>query len=470
MVNICIYFQVHQPYRLRNYNVFDIGNNSDYFDDNKNKEILQKVANKCYLPANRLLLHLIQKYKGKFKIAFSITGVVAEQIEKYSPETLESFKQLADTGCVEFLSETYYHSLSFLFSKDEFKEQILMHKQLMKRLFNVEPSVFRNTELIYNNELANFVQGLGYKAILAEGADHVLGWRSPNFVYTPKTAEKLKLLLKNYKLSDDIAFRFGDRSWKEHPLTAVKFANWVTEVPGEVVNLFMDYETFGEHQWEDSGIFNFLEHLPNINEVLRGISNNLKEDAVGLVEVPNFDMILRNKLFSEFISDHLYYFTTDTLRMTLERNGFEIIECKEIWYDYIISAVVRKRKKTQISHFKTHQQMITKEIKGYISRYGSKKVAIYGAGHQALAIISLTNIKNDIKYIIDDATFKQDKYTPATHIPIVSKEKLLSDPVEAVLVMAASYSDEVAKKLRKHFGKTIDIAILRDDSLEICEG
>jgi len=242
--------------------VFDIGNNSDYFDDNKNKEILQKVANKCYLPANRLLLHLIQKYKGKFKIAFSITGVVAEQIEKYSPETLESFKQLADTGCVEFLSETYYHSLSFLFSKDEFKEQILMHKQLMKRLFNVEPSVFRNTELIYNNELANFVQGLGYKAILAEGADHVLGWRSPNFVYTPKTAEKLKLLLKNYKLSDDIAFRFGDRSWKEHPLTAVKFANWVTEVPGEVVNLFMDYETFGEHQWEDSGIFNFLEHLP----------------------------------------------------------------------------------------------------------------------------------------------------------------------------------------------------------------
>jgi len=223
-------------------------------------------------------------------------------------------------------------------------------------------------------------------------------------------------------------------------------------------------------QFDAFFILNFLEHLPNINEVLRGISNNLKEDAVGLVEVPNFDMILRNKLFSEFISDHLYYFTTDTLRMTLERNGFEIIECKEIWYDYIISAVVRKRKKTQISHFKTHQQMITKEIKGYISRYGSKKVAIYGAGHQALAIISLTNIKNDIKYIIDDATFKQDKYTPATHIPIVSKEKLLSDPVEAVLVMAASYSDEVAKKLRKHFGKTIDIAILRDDSLEICEG
>lgn len=217
-------------------------------------------------------------------------------------------------------------------------------------------------------------------------------------------------------------------------------------------------------------ILNFLEHLPNINEVLRGAAKNLKEDAVGLVEVPNFDMILRNKLFSEFISDHLYYFTKDTLRMTLERNGFEIIECKEIWYDYIISAVVRKRKKTDISHFKTHQETITKEIKEYISQYGAKKVAIYGAGHQALAIISLTNIRNDIKYVVDDATFKQNKYTPATHIPIVSKDSLRMDPVEAVLVMAASYSDEVAEKLRKHFGKTIDIAILRDDGLEICEG
>ena len=216
-------------------------------------------------------------------------------------------------------------------------------------------------------------------------------------------------------------------------------------------------------------ILNFLEHLPNINEVLRGIANNLKEDAVGLVEVPNFDMILRNNLFSEFISDHLYYFTKETLRMTLERNGFEVIECKEIWYDYIISAIVKKRTKTDISHFKNHQKMITKEIKDYILRHGSQNVAIYGAGHQALAIIALTNIKNDIKYIIDDATFKQNKYTPATHIPIVSSEKLLTDPVSGVLIMAASYSDEVAKKIKKQFDKTIDTVILRDDGLEICK-
>ena len=213
-------------------------------------------------------------------------------------------------------------------------------------------------------------------------------------------------------------------------------------------------------------ILNFLEHLPNINEVLRGIANNLNEDAVGLVEVPNFDMILRNNLFSEFISDHLYYFTKDTLRMTLERNGFEIIECKEIWYDYIISAVVRKRTKTDVSHFRKHQETITKEIKEYISHYGSQNVAIYGAGHQALAIIALTNIKNDIKYIVDDATFKQGKHSPATHIPIVSPNSLISEPVKAVIIMAASYSDEVAAKVRKMIDTDIGISILRDHGIE----
>ena len=213
-------------------------------------------------------------------------------------------------------------------------------------------------------------------------------------------------------------------------------------------------------------ILNFLEHLPNINEVLRGIANNLNEDAVGLVEVPNFDMILRNNLFSEFISDHLYYFTKDTLRMTLERNGFEIIECKEIWYDYIISAVVKKRTKIDVSHFRKHQETITKEIKEYISYYGSQNVAIYGAGHQALAIIALTNIKNDIRYIVDDATFKQGKHSPATHIPIVPPSNLISDPVQAVIVMAASYSDEVARKVRKIVNIDIGISILRDHGIE----
>lgn len=265
-MNVCFYFQVHQPYRMARYRIFDVGHNSNYFDDHKNREILNKVAKKCYLPTNKLMLELINKYKDndrQFKISYSITGTALEQFKKYSPETLHSFQRLAETGNVEFLSETYYHSLSYLYSKQEFKEQVKMHTEMIKELFGQEPKVFRNTELIFNNELANTVQDMGYKAILAEGADHVLDWRSPNYVYTAKTAGDIKLLLKNYKLSDDVAFRFGQKSWKDHPLTAEKFAHWIHNNNGHSVNLFMDYETFGEHQWEDTGIFRFLSHLPD---------------------------------------------------------------------------------------------------------------------------------------------------------------------------------------------------------------
>src|SRR4030043_74128 len=296
MVSVCFYFQVHQPMRLRKYSVFDIGNNSDYFDEYKNKAIIEKVANKCYLPTNRILLSLIKKHKGKFKVSFSISGVALEQFEKYAPEVLYSFRELARTGCVEFLNETYYHSLAFLFDKEEFKEQVMMHRQKIKDLFGQEAKAFRNTELIYNNELANFVQGLGYKVILAEGADYILGWRSPNFVYTPKTAEKMRLLLKNYRLSDDVAFRFSNKGWVEHPLTVDKYAKWISATNGNgyVVNLFMDYETFGEHQWEDTGIFKFLESLPA--EILKHPDNNFvtvseaaeKYSPVAELDIHNF--------------------------------------------------------------------------------------------------------------------------------------------------------------------------------------
>jgi alpha-amylase len=266
MPNICFYFQVHQPYRMRRYSVFNIGHNSDYFDEAKNCEVMKKVAMKCYIPTNKVMLDLINTYKHagrQFKIAYSITGVALEQFEKYSPEVLESFKKLAATGCVEFLSETYYHSLSYLYSKEEFKHQVEMHRKKIKELFGQEPIVFRNTELIFNNEIANYVEQLGYKAMLAEGADHILNWRSPNYVYRAKTTKKLRLLLKNYKLSDDIAFRFGQKSWESYPLTAEKFSNWVNDNAEHSINLFMDYETFGEHQWEDTGIFDFLRHLPH---------------------------------------------------------------------------------------------------------------------------------------------------------------------------------------------------------------
>jgi len=293
MASVCFYFQVHQPYRLKRYTIFN--QDANYFDDYRNAEICRKVATKCYLPSNLLLLELIHKYQGKFKVSFSITGMLLEQLQLYAPEVLASFQELAATGCVEFLAETYHHSLSFLYSKDEFAEQIGAHRQMIEGFFGQTPRIFRNTELIYNNELAQLVEQVGdFDAILAEGADHILGYRSPNFVYRPPGDTKLKLLLKNYRLSDDIAFRFSNRHWDQWPLRADKFAQWINAVNGNgyVVNLFMDYETFGEHQWEDTGIFDFMRHLPE--EVFRHPDNDFKTpseavaayDAVGVIDAP----------------------------------------------------------------------------------------------------------------------------------------------------------------------------------------
>ncbi|MDZ7726276.1 MAG: glycoside hydrolase family 57 protein [Candidatus Campbellbacteria bacterium] len=268
MTSICLYMQVHQPRRLKKYRIFDIGSKGGYFDDVSdtdlnNRKVFQKVARKCYLPTNSLMLDLLKKHP-EFRLSFSITGIFLDQAEEYSPETLESFKKLVDTGQVEILSETYYHSLAFLYSQREFEEQTQLHKERVKELFGVEPTVFRNTELIYNNELAKAAERMGYRGVLAEGVDNILGWRSPNFVYRPQGTDNISLLLKNYRLSDDIAFRFSSSEWAEYPLTAEKFANWISSVngSGEIVNLFMDYETFGEHQWEDTGIFDFLRALP----------------------------------------------------------------------------------------------------------------------------------------------------------------------------------------------------------------
>jgi len=294
MPSVCFYFQVHQPMRLRHYTVFD--EDERYFDESKNAAICKKVANKCYLPANRMFLKLIQKHKGRFRIAYSVTGVLLEQLEMYAPEVLSTFHALAETGCVEFLAETYYHSLSFLYSRQEFVEQVMKHIGAMESLFSQTPTVFRNTELIYNNELALLVEAMGcFDGVITEGADHILGLRSPNFVYRPRNCRHLKLLLKNYSLSDDIAFRFSNRQWAEWPLTADKFAQWVSAANGNgnVVNLFMDYETFGEHQWEDTGIFNFMRHLPD--EILRHPDNNFKTpseviasyDASGVIDIPH---------------------------------------------------------------------------------------------------------------------------------------------------------------------------------------
>lgn len=261
---ICLYFQVHQPDRLRLYRFFDIGRESYYYDDFANKTILKRVAQRCYLPANEIMLSLIKQHKGAFKIAYSISGVALDQFEKYAPEVIESFRELAKTGCVEFLAETYAHSLSSLVSEEEFAFQVKLHSAKIEELFGQKPKIFRNTELIYSDQIGSVVAALGFRGMLTEGAKHILGWKSPNYIYTNSLNPRLKLLLKNFQLSDDIAFRFSDRSWTNWPLTSDKYVTWISRSleKEEIVNLFMDYETFGEHQQASTGIFEFLKHLP----------------------------------------------------------------------------------------------------------------------------------------------------------------------------------------------------------------
>ncbi|PJE64149.1 MAG: alpha-amylase [Candidatus Ryanbacteria bacterium CG10_big_fil_rev_8_21_14_0_10_43_42] len=292
MSSVCFYFQVHQPLRIKPYRIFDIGHDHDYFNDNSdtnlnNKKILHKVAEKCYIPANEMLLSLLKRHP-EFKVSFSISGIALEQFEQYAPHVLESFQKLVETGRVEILSETYYHSLASLSSPKEFARQIHQHRQKVYDVFNLWPDVFRNTELVYKNSIAEEVGKLGFKGMLMEGADHILGWRSPNYVYASRSDNfSIKLLLKNYRLSDDIAFRFGETSWHEYPLTAPKFAHWVNahNGNGDVINLFMDYETFGEHQWKETGIFNFLSALPA--EILKHPDNSFITPSEAIMHYPS---------------------------------------------------------------------------------------------------------------------------------------------------------------------------------------
>ncbi len=268
MIHIIFYFQVHQPYRLKPYRVLDIRGDEDFFDDKLNSEILSKVSDKCYLPANRLVLELLNRYEGDFKVSYSVTGTLIEQLKARRPETLASFQALARTGAVEFLGETYYHSLASIFDPEEFIFQIQKHSEAMEENFGFSPLTFRNTELIYSDKISEMLSEIPkFRVILTEGADSLLKWRSPLFVYKNHLRTHY-LLLKYYHLSDDIAFRFSDKNWKEYPLKADKFTRWLeklnlTESGGKplFLNLFMDYETFGEHQWASSGIFDFLKNL-----------------------------------------------------------------------------------------------------------------------------------------------------------------------------------------------------------------
>ena len=280
MTDVVFVFEVHQPHRLRR-NLFWEGKvfrrlpKSDlfnyYFDNEVDSEIFRRAARKCYYPSNQIILDVVDKHKHSHrqaKFSFSVSGVFLEQCEMFEKDLLESFRQLAASGRVEFLDQTYYHSIASLYpEKEEFIEQVVMHKQTIKDLLGFTPQVFENTELLYNNTIAKTVESIGYKGIYTEGVEKILGEKSPNYIYTPKGAKKIQVLLRNYKLTDDIGFRFSSRWWPEWPLTADKYARWLAETKGECINIFPDYETFGEHHWPETGIHSFLQHLPD--EILK---------------------------------------------------------------------------------------------------------------------------------------------------------------------------------------------------------
>lgn len=388
---------------MRKYRIFDVGQNSFYFNDESgtnldNKAIIEKVARKCYLPANAVLLENI-KNNPEFKISFSISGVALEQFEKFAPEVIESFRLLTDTGNVELLSETYHHSLSSIYDKEEFVNQVLLHRKKLRDLFGITPSVFRNTELIYSNDIAKMVEEMGYKGILAEGADHILEWRSPTFIYKPTGTENIKLLLKHYRLSDDIAFRFSQRSWPEWPLTAQKFADWVSSHNGnaDTINLFMDYETFGEHQWEDTGIFEFLKYLPV--EILKNKDNNFatpseiidRYEARGELDVPhNVSWADTERDLSAWMSNDLQKQALETLYAL----GKEIIHIDD-------AELIEDWRRLQTSdHF---YYMCTKwwndgDVHKYFSPYESPYEAF----------IAYMNVMQDLRLRLDSAKKKQE--------------------------------------------------------------
>jgi len=266
MRSICLYFQVHQPFRLRTYRFFNIGDDHHYYDDYQNRQIIRRVAEKCYLPANKMMLDLIREYGTAFKVSFSVSGTALEQLQQYAPEVIQGFRQLAKTGCVEFLAETYSHSLASLGNREEFVRQVKRHSDTIEILFGQKPQTFHNSELIYSDGIGEMVTEMGFTSLMTEGAKHILGWKSPNYMYCSARNPKLKLLLRNFRLSDDIAFRFSTQGWPEWPLTAEKFTGWLNgiEPREEVVNVFIDYETIGERQWKETGIFEFFKALPKV--------------------------------------------------------------------------------------------------------------------------------------------------------------------------------------------------------------
>lgn len=286
MKTICLNFQIHQPFRYRKYRFFDIGNDSYYYDDYANETIMRKIADNCYLPANHILLKQIKKSKGKFKLSFYISGVALDQFRLYAPEVIDSFKELAATGAVEFLSGTYANSLVSMVDEQLFAKQVKAHDDLIEELFQQRPKVFRNTELIYSDELGDLIYRMGFETILTEGAKHILGWKSPNYLYCNALNPRQKVLMRNYRLSDDLSFRFSNSSWSEYPLTASKMTSWIVNLPKkeEIVNIFLNYETFGEIQKKNSGIFDFLDALPDMILKTKELTFSTPSEAIKMLQ------------------------------------------------------------------------------------------------------------------------------------------------------------------------------------------
>jgi alpha-amylase len=285
MKTICFYFQIHQPFRLKRYRFFDIGSDHYYYDDFSNEDIIRGIANRSYLPANAMLLDLINEYKGKFKVAFSISGIALEQLEIYVPEVIDGFKELAKTGNVEFLAETYNHSLASIEDPEEFANQVKAHSDKIQLLFGQKPKVFRNTEIIYSDDIAQLVHNLGYSVMLVEGAKHVLGWKSPNYLYTSSICPKLKLLVRNMKYSDDISFRFSNYDWSEYPLVSDKLVNWIASAPEseQIINIWLNYEVLGSLQPYETGIFEFFKAIPRF-AFSRGIGFSTPSEVANVLK------------------------------------------------------------------------------------------------------------------------------------------------------------------------------------------
>ena len=422
MPSVCLYFQIHQPCRLGAYSVFDIGNRHDYFDEDSNERICKSISAKCYLPANDLILKLIRETEKEFRISYGISGVALDQLALYVPEVIESFQTLSETGAVEFASETYYHSICYLYNKDEFVTQVKRHKQEIEKLFGQSPTVLRNTELIYDNDLAGLAEDMGYIGILAEGADAILGWRSPNFVYRPANTERIKLLLRNYKLSDDICFRFSAHDWDQWPLTAEKFARWIDSIngAGHVVNLFMDYETFGEHQSADTGIFQFLRRLPE--EILKHPDNDFKtvSEAVMAYE-PVAELDVPNTISWADLERDMSAWVGNTMQKNAAEQLFLLADKLEGCRDQQLLEDWRKLQTSDHFYYMCTKWLSDGDIHRYFNPHGSPYDAF----------IVFMNILNDVMLRVDE----QPPRTPrpiSSQRPAKSVRKTGDQPVQRV--------------------------------------